>query len=173
MGIWKVNINAETYSLEKRTTHLKEELYIDNVISEKVDIQKINPYLFHILLKDNSFNIRILKQDKIAKTFEVMINTKIVTIALKDSTDLLLERLNLQNCSSINTDKTLKAPMPGLVLEIAVKAGDKVIKGQKLIILEAMKMENVLEASKEGIIKIIHIEKNTNVEKNAELITFA
>ena len=63
--------------------------------------------------------------------------------------------------------------MPGLVLEISVRVGDKVIKGQKLIILEAMKMENVLEASKEGIIKIIHIEKNTNVEKNTELITFA
>ena len=54
------------------------------MISEKANIQEINSYLFNILLKDNSFNIRILKQDKRAKTFEVMINTKIVNIVLKD-----------------------------------------------------------------------------------------
>jgi biotin carboxyl carrier protein len=66
----------------------------------------------------------------------------------------------------------LKAPMPGLILQIAVNEGDIVKKGDTLLILEAMKMENVLKAQGDGIIKKIAVNKGDRVEKNHLLIKF-
>ncbi|HNM32873.1 MAG TPA: biotin/lipoyl-binding protein, partial [Chitinophagales bacterium] len=63
-----------------------------------------------------------------------------------------------------------KAPMPGLVLDILVEAGQAVNKGDNLIILEAMKMENIIKASGSGTVKSIHVQKKDAVEKNQLLI---
>ncbi len=68
--------------------------------------------------------------------------------------------------------KELKAPMPGLVIEIRVKAGDTVKKGDPIIVLEAMKMENVLKATGEGTVKSIEVQKSQSVEKGQVLIIF-
>ena len=64
----------------------------------------------------------------------------------------------------------IHAPMPGLVLEINVSEGQEVEKGDPLLILEAMKMENVIKAPGNGIIKKIHVEKGNPVEKNELLV---
>jgi biotin carboxyl carrier protein len=66
----------------------------------------------------------------------------------------------------------LKAPMPGLVIEYFVKEGDEVQAGDKLMILEAMKMENVIKATGEGKIKKLVVTKGNTVEKNQLLIEF-
>ena len=64
----------------------------------------------------------------------------------------------------------VKAPMPGLVLDILVEAGQSVNKGDNLLILEAMKMENIIKASGNGVVKNININKKDAVEKNQLLI---
>ncbi len=69
-------------------------------------------------------------------------------------------------------DKTLRAAMPGLVLEIRVKPGETVKKGQPLLIIEAMKMENIIKAQGEGTIKSILVESGKSVEKNDKLLEF-
>ena len=76
--------------------------------------------------------------------------------------------------SNVNSAKVndLKAPMPGLIVDIKVKVGDTVKKGDIILILEAMKMENVLKATGEGIIKAIKIAPKQNVEKNQVMIEF-
>ena len=66
----------------------------------------------------------------------------------------------------------LKAPMPGLVLDIRVKVGDVVKKGEPLVVLEAMKMENILKATNDVVIKKIAVEKGNAVEKNQLLLLF-
>ena len=65
---------------------------------------------------------------------------------------------------------SVKAPMPGLVLDILVEAGQAVNKGDNLLILEAMKMENIIKASGNGVVKSININKKDAVEKNQLLI---
>jgi biotin carboxyl carrier protein len=62
--------------------------------------------------------------------------------------------------------------MPGLVIEYFVKEGDEVQAGDKLMILEAMKMENVIKATGEGKIKKLVVSKGNTVEKNQLLIEF-
>ena len=62
--------------------------------------------------------------------------------------------------------------MPGMVLNILVAEGQEVKKGEALIILEAMKMENILKSPTDGVIKKIAINKGVAVEKNQILIQF-
>jgi biotin carboxyl carrier protein len=71
-----------------------------------------------------------------------------------------------------NVMKELKAPMPGLIYELKVKAGDSVEKGDVLLILVAMKMENAIKAVGEGVVKQINVNLNDSVEKGQVLITF-
>jgi biotin carboxyl carrier protein len=63
--------------------------------------------------------------------------------------------------------------MPGLVIDVKVTEGQTVQKGETLLILEAMKMENVLKAPADVTMKAIKVQKGENVEKNQVLIVFA
>jgi len=85
---------------------------------------------------------------------------------LKEKAEELVNKKNLNIISKI-----LKAPMPGMVLEIKVNVGEKVNKGDTLLVLEAMKMENSIKSSFKGIIKEIYIEKNSAVEKDEKLLS--
>lgn len=67
----------------------------------------------------------------------------------------------------------VQAPMPGTVLETCVAKGDKVTKGQKLLILEAMKMENEIQAPGDGVIQDLLVEKGASVNAGDVLITIA
>jgi len=66
--------------------------------------------------------------------------------------------------------KNIKAPMPGLVLDVLVESGQTITKGDQLLILEAMKMENVLKAAGDGVVKSIEIKKGNTVEKGQILV---
>ncbi len=64
----------------------------------------------------------------------------------------------------------LRSPLPGVILDIHCKVGDTVKKGQKVIVLEAMKMENAINASQDGVIKEIKVNKGDSVLEGAELV---
>ena len=64
------------------------------------------------------------------------------------------------------------APMPGLVIQIIAKEGMQVVKGDPLIVLEAMKMENMIKSPTDGIVKSVEVQQNKTVDKNQVLIRF-
>jgi biotin carboxyl carrier protein len=64
----------------------------------------------------------------------------------------------------------VKSPLPGVILDIKVKEGDKVKKGQTVIILEAMKMENNINAHKEGKVTAINVKNGDSVLEGTDLI---
>ncbi|GHT79158.1 acetyl-CoA carboxylase biotin carboxyl carrier protein subunit [Bacteroidia bacterium] len=64
----------------------------------------------------------------------------------------------------------LRSPLPGIILDVAVKAGDAVKKGQKVLILEAMKMENVINADRDGVVKEVKVNKGDSVLEGADLV---
>lgn len=105
------------------------------------------------------------------KLLDVFLNGKHYPVQIKDRTDLLLEEMGMDiSVESAATD--LKAPMPGLVLNILVAAGDAVSKGDPLLILEAMKMENMIKATTDATIEEIHVSTGNTVEKDQLMITF-
>lgn len=88
-------------------------------------------------------------------------------------TSLQEKAFQLLSESQITSDHqtTIKSPMPGLVVKILKKEGDKIIKGEAVMILEAMKMENEIKAGIDGIISEIFVEQGKPIEKNIPLFT--
>ncbi len=137
----------------------------------KADIIKIREGVYH-LLKDNvSYNLEVVKYIAEDKKLFVKINNTPYTLDIKDKYDELLHNLGLDNLASKKVND-IKAPMPGMVLNILVAEGQEVKKGDALIVLEAMKMENILKSPTDGTIKKIAINKGVAVEKNQILIQF-
>jgi biotin carboxyl carrier protein len=75
----------------------------------------------------------------------------------------MVSLLNPSQAAFAGGDDALSAPIPGLILEIRVKVGDRVSAGQIVGIMEAMKMENNLIAQKDGIVREIRVQKGTEV----------
>ena len=124
---------------------------------------------FHILKKNKAFRAEVVNANFYNKTFTIKVNGNSYEINIADRFDQLVNQLGL---SVVNTQKVtdIKAPMPGLVLGVSVEIGQEVQKGDALLILEAMKMENVIKSVGEGIVKAIHIDQGKAVEKGQLLI---
>lgn len=135
----------------------------------KPDIAKISETAYHLLLHNKSYQIRILKNE--GKFYEIEVNGNVYKLESKDKYDILLEQMGLKfggNKKLVN----IKAPMPGLVIDVLVKDGQEVLKDTPLLILEAMKMENVIKATSDAVIEQVLVKKKETVEKNSILITF-
>ncbi|MFK7905134.1 MAG: acetyl-CoA carboxylase biotin carboxyl carrier protein subunit [Chitinophagales bacterium] len=124
---------------------------------------------FHLIQNNQSYNIEVVSTDLSAKTVVLSINGESYEVALQDKMDLLLDKMGISAAVSQKVNE-VKAPMPGLVLEIKVKAGDQVEKGDAVLVLEAMKMENVLKSPGEGIVASIEVKVGDAVEKNQVLL---
>lgn len=135
------------------------------------DMVKVKENTFHVVKNNQSYMVEVIKADYKEKSFLIKINDTIYESHAKDRFDLLLQELGMDKTSSSKINE-LKAPMPGLLLDIKVSEGQEVKKGEILLILEAMKMENVLKAPSDVKIKSIKAKKGENVEKNQILLQF-
>ncbi|MEL6719352.1 MAG: biotin/lipoyl-containing protein [Bacteroidota bacterium] len=124
---------------------------------------------YHILHESKSYHAKIETQGD--KQFEISLNDNKYQVALSDEYDQLISKMGLTITNSSKVTD-IKAPMPGLVLSVEVEVGQEVNKGEALLILEAMKMENVIKSPGEGKVKSITVEKGKAVEKGAILIEF-
>lgn len=126
---------------------------------------------FHILLKGQSLVADVVEANTAEKTFVIRINNNNYSVQLKDQYDELLQSLGMDMLNN-QKESEIKAPMPGRVLDIMLSAGDTVTKGDGVLVLEAMKMENVIKSPTDGVIKKIAVVKEQAVEKNEVLIEF-
>jgi biotin carboxyl carrier protein len=102
-------------------------------------------------------------------SFRILIDGVASDVVVKSERDLLLEKYGIGDSAS-GGSANLKAPMPGLVVRIAVAPGDVVEKGDPLLVLEAMKMENELRALGSGKISSVQVSEGDAVSKNQLLI---
>jgi biotin carboxyl carrier protein len=135
------------------------------------DLIKVNDYQFHLIKNGTSYNVDVIKLNALEKTIVIKVNSQKFSLQLKDKYDELLHSLGLDAMASKKINE-IKAPMPGMVLNILVAEGQEVKKGDALLILEAMKMENILKSPSDGVIKKIVAIKGHAVEKNQLLIQF-
>ena len=113
----------------------------------------------------------MVKADAATKTFTIKVNGNVQTVTIKDKFDLLLEKMGM-NASTATKVNNIKAPMPGLIIDLKIKAGDTVNTGDALLILEAMKMENVLKSPSSATVRSVKVRKGDSVEKGQILIEF-
>ena len=135
------------------------------------DLLPLSPTSFHILKDGRSYTAELIGTDAATKTFRIKINGHVHTLQVKDRMDLLLESLGLGE-ALIQKVNDIKAPMPGLILDIKVALGQEVKKGDPILILEAMKMENIIKSPGDGLVKEIKVNLKQNVEKNQVLVVF-
>lgn len=69
--------------------------------------------------------------------------------------------------------KPVTSPLPGVIVEISVKVGDSVKAGQQVAVLEAMKMENAIEADHAGTVTAVHVNKGDSVLEGVPIVTIA
>ena len=136
-----------------------------------VDIAPLGPDRFHIIRDNKSFTAEFLDVNKQTKTVTIRINGARHSVQIIDKFVLLLEKLGMTNGSSGRLNN-IKAPMPGLIIDLRVSAGQTIQQGDSLLILEAMKMENIIKASGEGTVKRVLVKKGDSVEKGQVLIEF-
>ncbi|PSJ71874.1 acetyl-CoA carboxylase biotin carboxyl carrier protein subunit [Sphingobacteriales bacterium UPWRP_1] len=137
----------------------------------QLDILPLNNGNFHVIKNNKSFQVAVLKAEPETKTLILSVNGNQYTVSLQDKMDLLFEKMGLVTGKGIKIND-LKAPMPGLVLDVKASVGQQIHKGDPLLVLEAMKMENVLKAQGDAIIKSIEVKKGDAVEKGSVLIKF-
>lgn len=135
------------------------------------DVVRIDKNRYHVIWKNKSYNVEILDSNSSEKIYQLVINGQHFTTNVKDQFDLLLEGMGMQ-AKPAQKINHIKAPMPGLIQSIAVGEGDHVSKGDTLLVLVAMKMENVIKSSGDGIIKTLKIKAGETVEKNQVMLEF-
>ncbi|MFK7951320.1 MAG: biotin/lipoyl-containing protein [Ekhidna sp.] len=147
----------------------KGEVFI-NGSSEDYQIEKIDSKNFKIFKNNKIYTAEVIEQE--GKNLTIKIDNQTLEVGVTDHIDQMLSKLGMDITAS-SAVKEIKAPMPGSILSIEVNEGDEVAKGDSLLILEAMKMENVIKSPGDGTIDKIQITTKENVEKNQVLITFA
>ncbi len=138
---------------------------------DTLDSIEVRAGAFHLIKNSVSYTAEVVRADYTEKLFVIKVNGFTYEVKVADRFDLLLQQLGM-NASTQSQIKDLKAPMPGLILDIKVTTGQAVQKGDPLIILEAMKMENIIKDPADGTVQSIKIKKGDSVEKSQVLMTF-
>ncbi|KXK24015.1 MAG: biotin/lipoyl attachment domain-containing protein [Bacteroidetes bacterium OLB12] len=164
--MYKAIVNKKSFEIETTETGFR----IDGK-DIAWDMVKINDTTFHILYQNKSYAAELVKTDRESKTFVFKINGRTYPVTLKDKFDLLLEKMGMNSTAGSKVN-AVKAPMPGLIVDLKIQVGDSVKPGDALLILEAMKMENILKSPGEGIVKTLKVKKGDSVEKGQVLVEF-
>ena len=135
------------------------------------DLVQLDERRYHLIKNQRSFEIEVVELNRAEKQVSLKVNGKIYHLEVKSKMDKLLEKMGF---SSLGAGKVseIKAPMPGMVLEIMVEPGQQVNKGDAVAVLEAMKMENILKSPADGVVKSIKAKQGEAVEKNEVLLNF-
>ena len=148
-----------------------QEFKINSDDISKIDTLQTSSNSYHILKENKSFSAEVIEKDFYRKRYTVKINNSSYEVVISDSLDLLISDMGFAISSARDID-SISAPMPGLILEIHVRIGQAVNEDDPLLILEAMKMENIITSPRDGIIKSISVKKSESVDKNQLFIEF-
>lgn len=155
----------------KITVNQHHEFQIQPDEAKMLDVIPDGDRLFHLLQSDQAYSVELLEEDYAGRRYVFRIAGVRYTVCISDYYERLIEQLGLTvgGGQKINT---VKAPMPGMVLNVLVEPGQTVRKGDGLLILEAMKMENVIKAAGDGVVKSVPAQKGRPVDKGQILLEF-
>ena len=136
---------------------------------EAIDLVQQSPVDFNLLQDNQSVNVKLIEADRYAKHLTLEVEGESFYVEIKEELDQVLEKMGFGLIADKHI-KEIKAPMPGLVLEISVTEGQQVAEGDKILILSAMKMENSILIHTPATIKKIVVSAGQAVEKGQVLV---
>jgi len=143
--------------------------FFDQAAIDAADFFKKSPGEFNLIMDHRSVNARLLEADINGKKIKLEVDGESFEMEIKDPLDQMLDSMGFSSASTKHI-KEIKAPMPGLVLDIAVKEGQEVKEGDRILILEAMKMENSIMIQTNAVIKRIAVTPGQAVDKGQVLV---
>jgi biotin carboxyl carrier protein len=157
-------INDETYEVEIN----QEGIVTINGEQREVDFRSMGqPGIFSLIIYNQSFEAVIERRED---QYHILIFGDLYEVKVTDERTMRL----LQAGGGVSEpvgEIAIKSPMPGLIVDVPVTEGQAVKKGQTVVILESMKMENELKAPRDGIIHRIDVSNGDSVEQNRTLVT--
>src|SRR5215203_720497 len=157
--------NAAVYKVKVNES----EFFFTQQQLDAVDLIRTSPTAFNLLQNYRSVSAVLIEADASAKMQTIEIEGEIFAIQIVDELDMMVDKMGFGTAAGKQI-KEIKAPMPGLVLEVTVSEGQQVHEGDKLLILVAMKMENSILINTEATIKRIAVHAGEAVDKGQVLV---
>ncbi|HEX6387664.1 MAG TPA: biotin/lipoyl-containing protein [Anaerolineae bacterium] len=158
-------INDQEYVIEIDHDH---EILVNGAPYE-VDFEQLAEGVLSLLLNHRSLEAVVEAQDDI---WNVLIKGELYTVKVQDERAYRLAKAR-GNALVVTGDAAIKSPMPGIIIAVPVVEGQAVKKGDKIVILESMKMENELRAPRDGVVGRVHVQPGASVEKDQVLAVIA
>ena len=136
-----------------------------------LDLKPLGKGRYHVLSKHKSYILEVMDFDAKGKTMKIEINGKPFKVAIQEPLDILIAEMGMDSRRDAKLPD-LMAPMPGLITAIMIKEGDEVKTGDPLLVLQAMKMENIIKSAGNGHIKKLLASVGQSIEKNQLLVQF-
>lgn len=147
----------------------EEEIVLQKKDIDALDSISLNNNSFHILENNTAYEVQLISSDFLSKTLTVSVNGNEYTLRIEDEYDQQVKKMGLLAVSAQKMN-SIKAPMPGLIVDVLVKEGQEISEGTPLLVLSAMKMENIILSHGDGIVKSIEVKKEDAVEKGQLII---
>ena len=153
------------------TVQVNEQVDFNLDVNEAVqfDCKALKDDRFHILRGSTSYQAELVNEDFDERCYSIQIGSNVYNVRIQTDLDHMIGSMGYK-LSSESASNEVKAPMPGIILEMKAQPGDQVNKGDTLLILEAMKMENAILSPRDGIVKSVWSDTGDTVDKNKLLI---
>lgn len=138
---------------------------------DKIQVLDATSNQFHVLTNDHPIEVTVCEADFRSRIYHIQIKNEVFKVEIENALDQQISDMGFSTSSAKNIEAIL-APMPGLIHDILVTQGESVLEDSPLLVLEAMKMENVITSPRAGIIKEINIQKGDAVDKKQILISY-
>ena len=138
---------------------------------ESWDWKQLAPGVFDVRMGNRNVRIERMDGPDPKGNIAVRVNGVVQTLQVLNQQQLLLESMGM-TAGAETQEKHVESPMPGKILQVMVSPGAEVGEGDSLLVLEAMKMENVIRAPRAGIIEEVQARVGVAVEKAAVLVTY-
>ncbi|MFH2004182.1 MAG: biotin/lipoyl-containing protein [Bacteroidota bacterium] len=163
MPEYKVYIEEQEYQVD---ADFQNEVTIDGK-KHKIDLVKLNGGQYSVIFDNDVYEISVIQQTDLLYTINAY--NESYELVIEDERARLLKKFTKKEDAD-KKELIIKAPMPGLVLKVEVGVGQSISAGTGLVILEAMKMENEIKSTRNGIVKEIKVVEKMAVEKGEVLM---
>ena len=127
----------------------------------EVDILGFEENTAHVEVNGTIYNVEVQRELKLTKT---------PTLVRAEPPKPSPREARIPKTQTQTSNIAIKAPLPGTIISVLVKPGDKVAMGQKLLTMEAMKMENNVLSEKDGTIRLVNVKPGQTVAQNEVLV---